>query len=57
MPATVMTAIWTSGRNGRSAKSAKVTPSTTPADVMTPPVVVRPLTTPSSRIRAVRKML
>lgn len=60
-----MKAICTMNANGITIRAAKVAASTTPAEAITPPVVVRPRSTPcrlpcasaSSRTRDMRKML
>ncbi|MDQ0828846.1 hypothetical protein QF032_000690 [Streptomyces achromogenes] len=59
-----MKAIWTRKASGTTPSAAKVAASTTPADVITPPVVTSPRSTPSrtpcrsdsSRTRDMRKM-
>ncbi len=60
-----MNAIWTRKARGITISAANVAARTTPAEVMTPPVVVSPRSTPwrvpcvsaSSRTRDIRKML
>ena len=64
-PIVTMMASCTRKRMGSTASAANVAASTIPADVMTPPVVMSPASTPlrwpavttSSRTRLMRKML
>ncbi len=64
-PKATMKAIWARNARGMTMSAAKVAASTTPADVMTPPVLTSPRSTPcrapcsiaSSRTRDIRKML
>ncbi|MNC81865.1 hypothetical protein D3C75_1351390 [compost metagenome] len=59
-----MNASWARNSSGMTPSAAKVTASTTPADVMTPPVTASPRSTPSrvptralsSRTRVMRKI-
>jgi hypothetical protein len=63
-PNATMNAIWTRNRIGNTASAEKVAASTTPADVITPPVTARPTRMPglvpcscdSSRTRVIRKI-
>ncbi|GAA1398662.1 hypothetical protein GCM10009639_37380 [Kitasatospora putterlickiae] len=60
-----MKAIWARNASGITPSAAKVAASTTPAEVITPPVAVSPRSTPalvpersaSSRTLVIRKML
>ena len=59
-----MNAIWARNRIGSTPSAANVAASTTPAEVITPPVTASPLSTPgwvpcwidSSRTRVIRKI-